>query len=154
MRELHLNEIGRVTLSLSQPVACETYGDSRELGGFILVDRLTRDTVGAGMVTDAARRRGPNIYWHQLDVDKAARAALNVQKPVGAVVHRAVRRGQVHHRQPGGKAAARAGPPYHDAGRRMLAMKQVGGGQAGHAGSHDRDVHRLFLRTFFSLGSR
>src|SRR6201999_4447335 len=48
VRELHMNEIGRVTLSLSHPVACEPYVNSRELGGFILVDRLTRNTVGAG----------------------------------------------------------------------------------------------------------
>ena len=79
-RELHMNEIGRVTLSLSHPVACEPYVNSRELGGFILVDRLTRNTVGAGMVT-ALQGARENVYWHQLDVDKAARALLNGQKP-------------------------------------------------------------------------
>ena len=79
-RELHMNEIGRVTLSLSHPVACEPYVNSRELGGFILVDRLTRNTVGAGMVT-ALQGARENVYWHQLDVDKAARATLNGQKP-------------------------------------------------------------------------
>jgi bifunctional enzyme CysN/CysC len=61
-------------------VACEPYNDSRELGGFILVDRLTRNTVGAGMVT-AVRGARENVYWHQLDVDKVARAGLNAQKP-------------------------------------------------------------------------
>jgi bifunctional enzyme CysN/CysC len=81
VRELHLNEIGQVVLSLAQPLACETYAASRDLGGFILVDRLTRNTVGAGMVTEARTGRA-DIYWHHLDVDKAARAALNVQKPV------------------------------------------------------------------------
>jgi bifunctional enzyme CysN/CysC len=80
VRELHMNEIGRVSLSLSQPVACEAYNDSRELGGFILIDRLTRNTVGCGMVT-ALRGARENVYWHQLDVDKVARAALNAQKP-------------------------------------------------------------------------
>jgi bifunctional enzyme CysN/CysC len=79
-RELHMNEIGRVALSLSHPVACEPYVNSRELGGFILVDRLTRNTVGAGMVT-ALQGARENVYWHQLDVDKAARALLNGQKP-------------------------------------------------------------------------
>jgi len=80
VRELQLNEIGRVTLSLSHPVVCEPYRASKELGGFILVDRLTRGTVGAGMITEigAAHR---NIHWHRLDVDKAARATLNDQKP-------------------------------------------------------------------------
>jgi len=81
VRELHMNEIGRVSLSLSQPVACEAYNDSREIGGFILIDRLTRNTVGCGMIT-ALHGARENVYWHQLDVDKAARAALNGQKPV------------------------------------------------------------------------
>jgi bifunctional enzyme CysN/CysC len=81
VRELHLNEIGQVALSLSQPVACETYATSRELGGFILIDRQSRNTVGAGLVTELRSGRA-DIYWHHLDVDKAARAALNAQKPV------------------------------------------------------------------------
>ena len=80
VRELHLNEIGRVTISLSHPVACEPYADSRTLGGFILMDRLTRNTVGAGMMT-ASRASRTDIYWHRLDVDKNARALLNGQKP-------------------------------------------------------------------------
>ena len=80
VRELHLNEIGRVTLSLSHPVACEPYTESRGLGGFILIDRLTRNTVGAGMVT-ATRASRADIHWHKLDVDKHARALLNGQKP-------------------------------------------------------------------------
>jgi bifunctional enzyme CysN/CysC len=79
-RELHLNEIGRVSISLSQPVACEPYADSRTLGGFILVDRLTRNTVGAGMVAEITSARSP-IYWHHLDVGKTARAALKSQRP-------------------------------------------------------------------------
>jgi bifunctional enzyme CysN/CysC len=82
VRELHLNEIGQVALSLSQPVAAETYATSRELGGFILIDRQTRGTVGAGLVTELRAGGRADIYWHHLDVDKAARAALNAQKPV------------------------------------------------------------------------
>ena len=80
IRELGLNEIGRVAIALSHPVACETYAESRELGGFILVDRLTRNTVGAGMITDIRMGRS-NVHWHRLDVDKAARSALKHQKP-------------------------------------------------------------------------
>lgn len=80
VRELGLNEIGRVTISLAQRVACERYSVTRDLGGFILIDRLTRNTVGAGMVTDL-RAGASNIYWHRLDVHKEARAALNGQKP-------------------------------------------------------------------------
>jgi bifunctional enzyme CysN/CysC len=80
VRELHLNEIGRVAISLSHPVVCEPYAQSRELGGFILVDRLTMGTVGAGMITDIRAGR-TNVYWHQMDVSKQARAAMNRQKP-------------------------------------------------------------------------
>ncbi len=80
VRELALNEIGRVAISLSHPVACETYTASRDLGGFILIDRLTKGTVGAGMITDIRAGR-THVYWHQLDVDKQARAILNRQKP-------------------------------------------------------------------------
>ncbi len=79
-RELHMNEIGRVAISLAQPVACEPYAASRELGGFILIDRLSRNTVGAGLVT-ALRARRTDIHWHRLDVDKKARATLNHQRP-------------------------------------------------------------------------
>jgi bifunctional enzyme CysN/CysC len=80
VRELALNEIGRVSISLTHPVVCEPYEISRELGGFILIDRLTRGTVGAGMVT-AARSRNADIVWHRLDVDKAGRSLLKGQKP-------------------------------------------------------------------------
>ena len=79
-RELALNEIGRVSISLTHPVVCEPYEISRNLGGFILIDRLTRGTVGAGMVT-AVRTRNADIVWHRLDVDKAARSRLKGQKP-------------------------------------------------------------------------
>jgi bifunctional enzyme CysN/CysC len=79
-RELHLNEIGKVSISLAQPIVCEPYSASRELGGFILIDRLTRATVGAGMIETARFGRG-DVRWHRLDVDKAARAALKHQKP-------------------------------------------------------------------------
>ena len=81
VRELGLNEIGKVTISLAQRLPCERYAVSRELGGFILIDRLTRNTVGAGMVTDL-RAGASNIHWQRLDVDKHVRAGLMGQKPV------------------------------------------------------------------------
>ncbi|MDE2007591.1 MAG: adenylyl-sulfate kinase [Rhodospirillales bacterium] len=79
-RALAGNEIGTVTLSLADPVVCETYAASRALGGFILVDRLTRATVGAGLIT-RIQPNGRAITWHRLDIDKAARAALKGQRP-------------------------------------------------------------------------
>ncbi len=80
VRELGLNEIGRVSISLTHPVVCERYETSRELGGFILIDRLTRNTVGAGLVT-ATSVRSSDIHWHRLDVDKMARSRLKGQRP-------------------------------------------------------------------------
>jgi bifunctional enzyme CysN/CysC len=80
VRELALNEIGRVSISLTHPVVCEPYEVNRDLGGFILIDRLTRGTVGAGMVT-GSKTRNADIVWHRLDVDKAARSAMKHQKP-------------------------------------------------------------------------
>ena len=73
-----LNDLGSVELHLQLPVAFEPYSDSRELGGFILIDRLTNATVGVGMI-EAALRRATSLTWQVLDVDRAARARLKRQ---------------------------------------------------------------------------
>ncbi|MFL5103898.1 MAG: sulfate adenylyltransferase subunit CysN, partial [Xanthobacteraceae bacterium] len=78
--KLELNEIGVCALELDRPIAFEPYERSREGGGFILVDRITNDTVGAGMIRFALRR-SHNIAWQAVDVDKAARAAQKGQTP-------------------------------------------------------------------------
>lgn len=80
VRELGLNEIGRVKISLTHPVVCEPYASSRDLGGFILIDRLTRGTVGAGLVT-SIKARNADIVWHRMEVDKAARSRMKHQQP-------------------------------------------------------------------------
>jgi bifunctional enzyme CysN/CysC len=77
---LELNEIGVVDLELDRPVVFEPYADSREGGGFILIDRITNDTVGAGMIRFALRRSA-NIAWQAVDVDKSARARMKAQQP-------------------------------------------------------------------------
>jgi len=79
-KTLALNEIAVCNLSLDRPVAFEPYAVNREMGGFIVIDRLTNHTVGAGMLKFALRR-AHNIHLQPLDVDKAARAALLGQKP-------------------------------------------------------------------------
>ncbi|MDA8051922.1 MAG: sulfate adenylyltransferase subunit CysN [Rhodospirillales bacterium] len=79
-KELHLNDVGVVNLSLSSPIAFEPYTKSRSLGSFIIIDRLSNETAGAGTI-DFALRRGTNLTWQHLDIDRAARAALNGQKP-------------------------------------------------------------------------
>jgi bifunctional enzyme CysN/CysC len=79
-RKLELNEIGVCNLALDRVVAFDPYEANRETGGFILVDRLTNHTIGAGML-HFALRRAHNIHVQHLDVDKAARAALKGQTP-------------------------------------------------------------------------
>ena len=77
---LELNDITFCNLSLDHPVPFDAYSDNREMGGFILVDRLSNATVGCGMI-DFALRRASNIHWQSMKVDKMARAGTASQKP-------------------------------------------------------------------------
>ena len=79
-KTLGLNEIALVNLSLSQPVVFEPYTRNRTLGGFVLIDKLSFDTVAAGMISFALRRAS-NIHWQALTVDRSARAASLQQTP-------------------------------------------------------------------------
>jgi bifunctional enzyme CysN/CysC len=78
-RTLELNEIGVCNLSLDNPVAFDPYPENHDLGGFVLVDRMTNATVAAGMLRFALRR-ADNIHWQALDVNRDARAALMGQR--------------------------------------------------------------------------
>jgi bifunctional enzyme CysN/CysC len=79
-RTLELNAIGVATVTLDRPVAFEPYAASRELGGFILIDRESGATVGAGMI-HFALRRSQNIHWQALAVTREAHAAQKGQHP-------------------------------------------------------------------------
>jgi bifunctional enzyme CysN/CysC len=79
-KTLQMNEIASVALSFDRPVAFEPYADCPGLGAFVLVDRFTHETVGAGMI-DFALRRSANVAWQDLSVDQAARAAIKHQTP-------------------------------------------------------------------------
>jgi bifunctional enzyme CysN/CysC len=79
-KQLELNEIAVCNISLDQPVAFDPYGQNHDTGGFILIDRITNGTVGAGMIRFALRR-AQNIHWQALDVTKATRAAAKGQQP-------------------------------------------------------------------------
>ena len=79
-KTLGLNEIATVKLSTSAPLVFEPYGVNRVLGSFILVDKLTFETVGAGMI-DFALRRASNIHWQALELNKATRATQKHQEP-------------------------------------------------------------------------
>jgi bifunctional enzyme CysN/CysC len=78
-RTLHLNEIGVCNLSLDKAVAFEPYENSRDLGGFILIDRITNQTIGMGFL-DFALRRATNIHWQMLEVSRVARATQKGQR--------------------------------------------------------------------------
>jgi bifunctional enzyme CysN/CysC len=77
---LELNEIGVCTIALDRQIPFDPYDENRETGGFILIDRITNDTVGAGLIKFALRR-ADNIHWQALDVNKSARSYPKGQKP-------------------------------------------------------------------------
>jgi bifunctional enzyme CysN/CysC len=79
-RELAVNEIGVCAIELSEPIAFDPYVENRDLGGFILIDRITHQTVGAGLLRFALRR-SHNVHWQKLAIDKGARAAAKGQRP-------------------------------------------------------------------------
>ncbi|MEC7242160.1 MAG: sulfate adenylyltransferase subunit CysN [Myxococcota bacterium] len=80
-KTLELNEIGVCNISLDRDIAFDAYVDNRATGGFILIDRMTNNTVGMGLL-NFALRRASNIHWQSMDVDKTARAEAKGQKPV------------------------------------------------------------------------
>jgi bifunctional enzyme CysN/CysC len=77
--KLELNDIAFCNLSTALPVAFDPYEQNRKTGAFIIVDRLSNRTVGAGMIAFGLRR-GTNIHWQPLLIGKAERAALKKQK--------------------------------------------------------------------------
>ena len=79
-KQLELNEIGVCNIALDRPLAFDAYHDNHDTGGFILIDRVSNNTVGAGML-HFALRRAHNIHLQPLDIDKTARAALKGHKP-------------------------------------------------------------------------
>jgi bifunctional enzyme CysN/CysC len=79
-RTLKMNDIGLVEIATDTPVPLDPYALSRDTGGFLLVDRVSRDTVAAGMVRHALRR-AHNVVPHAFTVDREARATLKNQRP-------------------------------------------------------------------------
>jgi bifunctional enzyme CysN/CysC len=78
-RTLQLNEIGLCNLSLDKPITFEPYAENRSLGSFILIDRVTNQTTGMGVI-EFELRRASNIHRQNLTVSRTARAALKGQK--------------------------------------------------------------------------
>jgi bifunctional enzyme CysN/CysC len=79
-KTLALNAIGVATVSTDKPLVFESYKANHDLGGFILIDKLSNATVAAGML-HFALRRSHNVHWQALDVTREAHAALKNQAP-------------------------------------------------------------------------
>ncbi len=79
-KTLELNEVGFCNFNLAQPIAFDPYKDNRRTGSFILIDKRTNATIGAGMI-DFSLRRAQNVHWQDLDVNKTARASAKHQRP-------------------------------------------------------------------------
>ncbi len=78
-KQLDLNEIAVCNISLDQPIAFDAYETNRDTGGFILIDRISNETVGAGLI-HFALRRAQNIHWQAVDVTPASRATQKGQQ--------------------------------------------------------------------------
>lgn len=79
-KSLQMNEIGVCNISTQAPIVFDAYKDDRTTGNFIIVDRISNATVGAGMI-DFPLRRADNVHWQATDVNKSARSAMKNQKP-------------------------------------------------------------------------
>ncbi|MDX1500381.1 MAG: sulfate adenylyltransferase subunit CysN [Woeseiaceae bacterium] len=79
-KTLELNDIGVANIALAKPVVFAPYRDNRRLGSFIIIDRQSNETVGAGML-DFSLRRAANVVWQELEIGKAQRAAQKHQRP-------------------------------------------------------------------------
>ena len=79
-KTLELNAIGVVTLATDKPIVFEPYAQNRELGGFILIDKLTNATSAAGML-HFALRRSQNVHWQALEITREAHAEHKQQAP-------------------------------------------------------------------------
>lgn len=79
-KTLELNAIGVAEIATDKPIVFEPYADSRALGGFILIDKITNRTVGAGML-HFSLRRAQNVHWQATDIGRDEHANLKNQKP-------------------------------------------------------------------------
>ena len=77
---LALNEIGVCNVALSAALPFDAYTDNRDMGGFIIIDRVSNVTIGAGMIEIAARR-STNIHWQSIEVTKEAHSTMKGHKP-------------------------------------------------------------------------
>ena len=77
---LHLNQIGVCEITTDRRIVFDSYVDNRALGGFILIDKITHRTVGAGML-HFSLRRSQNVHWQPTDITRDHHAAMKNQTP-------------------------------------------------------------------------
>jgi bifunctional enzyme CysN/CysC len=78
-KTLALNETGTVNVSFDRPIPFKPYRENKRLGSFIVIDKLTNETAGAGII-HFALRRAANVHWQALEVTKTARAKIKSQQ--------------------------------------------------------------------------
>jgi bifunctional enzyme CysN/CysC len=79
-KTLELNEVGTLTIATAKPIAFDSYGANAQTGAFILIDRISNATLGAGVI-DYGLRRAQNISWQSFDVNRQVRADIKGQTP-------------------------------------------------------------------------
>ena len=80
VKTLELNSIGVAIITTDREIPFTPYAESRELGGFILIDKNTNATVGAGLI-NFGLRRAQNIHWQATDIGRDHHANVKNQKP-------------------------------------------------------------------------
>lgn len=80
-KSLELNEIGLVNIAIDRPIVYLPYKENKRLGSFIIIDRISNATIGAGMI-EHGLRRAENIQWQPIVVSQTQRAAIKNQKPI------------------------------------------------------------------------
>ncbi len=79
-KALNMNEVGVCNISTQSPIVFDAYKDNRTTGNFVIIDRISNKTVGAGMI-DFPLRRSQNVHWQAVEVNKQAHSELKAQKP-------------------------------------------------------------------------
>ncbi|KAA3507685.1 sulfate adenylyltransferase subunit CysN [Agrobacterium rosae] len=80
-KTLQLNEVGLVNIATNVPIAYEPYNTNRKMGAFIIIDRMTNQTIGAGMI-EHGLRRATNVHWQATAISREKRARIKSQRPL------------------------------------------------------------------------
>jgi bifunctional enzyme CysN/CysC len=111
-KHLDLNEIALCNVSLDRPVAFDPYAENRDMGAFILIDRISNATVACGCTAPFREHSLAGTQGRQ-----GGARGIKAAETLRAVAYRPLRGRKIHHRRPGGAVAVQSRPPYHRAGR-------------------------------------